>query len=104
MRRAAFPALIFSLWMLFLPHVFGQTSNATVGGTVSDATGALIPGVTVTATNTATGIVTTVITNERGAYQFASLQTGSYKLTADLAGFRTQSYNDVALGISQQVR
>jgi len=103
MRKPAFPALI-SMWILLLPHVYGQTSNATVGGTVSDATGALIPGVTVTATNTATGIVTTVITNERGAYQFASLQTGSYKLTAELGGFQTQTYNDVALGISQQVR
>src|SRR5438034_1911618 len=103
MRKPAFPAVII-IWILLLPHVFGQTSNATVGGTVSDATGALIPGVTVTATNTATGIITTVVTNERGAYQFASLQTGSYKLSAELAGFQTQSYNNVTLGISQQVR
>ena len=83
---------------------FAQTSNATVGGTVSDATGALIPGVTVTATNTATGIVTTVISNESGAYQFASLQTGTYKVTAELPGFQTAGYDNVALGISQQVR
>src|SRR5262245_30630254 len=81
-----------------------QTSNATLGGTVSDSTGALIPGVTVTATNTATGIVTTVLSNESGAYQFASLQTGTYKVTADLSGFQTQSYNNVNLGVSQQVR
>src|SRR2546427_8022723 len=92
------------LCFVLFAHAFAQTSNATVGGTVSDATGALIPGVSVTATNTATGIVTTVVTNERGAYQFASLQTGSYKLTAELAGFQTQSYNNITLGISQQVR
>src|SRR5437763_5168976 len=103
MRKPAFPAVIL-IWILLLPHVFGQTSNATVGGTVSDATGALIPGVTVTATNTATGIVTTVLTNESGAYQFASLQTGNYKVSAELAGFQTQIYNNVTLGISQQVR
>ncbi len=83
---------------------FAQTSNATVGGTVSDATGALIPGVTVTATNTATGIVVTAISNEAGAYQFASLQTGTYSITAELPGFQTQAYNNVTLGISQQVR
>src|SRR5438034_6204161 len=83
---------------------FAQTSNATLGGTVSDPTGALIPGVSVTATNAATGIVTTVLTNEAGAYQFASLQTGSYKVSAELAGFQTQIYNNVTLGISQQVR
>jgi hypothetical protein len=83
---------------------FAQTSNATLGGTVSDATGALIPGVSVTATNTATGIITMVISNESGAYQFASLQTGTYKVTAELAGFQTAAYDNVTLGISQQVR
>ena len=81
-----------------------QTTNATLGGTVSDSTRALIPGVTVTATNTQTGIVTTIVTNETGAYQFASLQTGIYKVTAELPGFQTQVYNDVTLGVSQQVR
>src|SRR5262252_10104342 len=81
-----------------------QTTNATLGGTVSDSTRALIPGVTVTATNTQTGIVTTTVTNETGAYQFPSLQTGIYKVTAELPGFQTQAYNDVTLGVSQQVR
>src|SRR5262249_45973149 len=87
-----------------MPAAFAQTSNATLGGTGSDATHALIPGVTVTATNTQTGIVTTVVTNETGAYQFASLQTGVYKVSAELPGFQTQVYNEVSLGVSQQVR
>src|SRR5207302_11367472 len=78
--------------------------NATLGGTVSDASRALIPGVTVTASSTQTGIVTTVLTNETGAYQFPSLQTGVYKVTAELAGFQTQAYNEVTLGVAQQVR
>src|SRR5215470_15866608 len=83
---------------------FGQTSNATLGGTGGDPTGALIPGVSVTAANTQTGIVSMAVTNEAGAYQFASLQPGIYKVTAELQGFQTQIYNDVALGLSQQVR
>src|SRR5262247_554173 len=83
---------------------FAQTTNATLGGTVSDASKALIPGVNITATNTQTGIVSTTITNETGAYNFPSLQTGSYKVTAELPGFQTQTYNDVALGVGQQVR
>ena len=87
-----------------LTNAFAQTTNATLGGTVSDATGALIPGVTITATNTQTGIVTTVVTNETGAYQFASLQTGIYKVTGELPGFQTQVYNEVNLGVAQQVR
>src|SRR5439155_7921377 len=92
------------LCLVLASHTFAQTSNATLGGTVSDATGALIPGVTITATNVATGIVNTALSNEAGAYQFASLQTGTYKVSAELAGFQTQTYNAVALGISQQVR
>src|ERR1041384_3176996 len=92
------------LILLSSANGFTQTSNATLGGTVSDASGALIPGVSITATNTQTGIVTTVISNETGAYQFASLQTGTYKVTAELTVFQTQTYNNVVLGVSQQVR
>lgn len=97
--------LVTILLSLILPvHAFVQTSNATLGGTVTDSTGALIPGVTITATNTGTGIVSTVISNEAGAYQFASLQTGTYRVSAELPGFQIQTYSDVALGVSQQVR
>jgi len=85
-------------------YTFAQTSNATLGGTVSDATGALIPGVSITATNTQTGIVSTTVSNEAGAYQFPSLQTGNYRARAELPGFQTQTYNEVVLGVSQQVR
>src|SRR5438093_12029961 len=85
-------------------HAVAQTINATVGGTVADASGALIPGVTVTATNTGTGIVITVVSNESGAYNFASLQHGTYQDSAELPGFQTQTYSDVQLGGSQQVR
>ena len=81
-----------------------QTTNATLGGTVTDPTKALIPGVTITATNTQTGIVSTGITNESGSYNFPSLQSGTYKVSATLPGFQTQTYNDVVLGVSQQVR
>src|SRR5437016_8048663 len=102
--QTRFVVAILSLLLILSTHAIAQTSNATVGGTVSDATGALIPGVSVTATNIATGIVTTVLTNEAGAYQFASLQTGTYKVVAELSGFQTQTYNNVTLGISQQVR
>jgi hypothetical protein len=49
---------------------YSQTSNASLGGTVTDASGAYIPGVTITANNTNTGIANTTITNEAGAYNF----------------------------------
>ena len=63
---------------------FGQV-NATVGGTVSDSSGALIPGVEITARNVNTGIVATRISNEAGNYEFPSLQPGVYTVSASLA-------------------
>jgi hypothetical protein len=85
-------------------NAFAQSGNASVGGFVQDPSQAFIPGVTVTATNTQTGVTTSVITNESGAYTFPSLLPGTYKLTAELAGFRTQIVNDVQLGQSATAR
>ena len=102
MRRFAIAAAMLLCFSLS-PLTFAQTTNATVGGTVSDATGALIPGVEITATNTQTGIVNTILTNESGAYQFASLQSGTYRFTAMLTGFQTRA-SETVLGVSQQVR
>src|SRR5262252_251118 len=89
--------------LCFSEAVFAQ-SNATVGGTVGDAGGAIIPGVEVTATNVNTGIVSNQLTNETGTYNFGSLQPGTYKFSASLPGFQTQTFENVALGQSQQVR
>ncbi|PYS36785.1 MAG: hypothetical protein DMG14_23595 [Acidobacteria bacterium] len=101
MRKSLFAT---GLSALLATCIFAQTTNAILGGTVSDSSGALIPGVTITATNTGTGIVNTVVSNESGAYNFAALQTGTYKVSAELPGFQTQIYPDVTLGVSQQVR
>src|SRR5438093_3165516 len=83
---------------------FSQSSNATLSGTVSDAAKALIPGVSITATNTATGIVSTAVTNETGTYNIPSLLPGVYTVTAELSGFQTRTYTDVRLGNAAQVR
>src|SRR5215471_9709246 len=82
---------------------FGQSVNATVGGNVSDASGALIPGVTVTATNVGTNIANTTVTNETGTYNFPALQPGTYKVSAELPGFQTQTFTNVTLGGAQQI-
>ena len=90
--------------------LFALTTNspaqvsATIGGTVSDATGALIPGVEVIATNVNTGISTTQLTNEAGSYQIPSLQSGTYRLRASLAGFQTATRENIQLSQGQQVR
>src|SRR5262245_37068585 len=90
--------------LLLLPVAVMAQVNATVSGTVSDATGALIPGVEVTATNVNTGIMTVQVSNETGSYLFASLQPGAYRVSAALTGFQTQTFQNVQLSQGQQVR
>src|SRR5262245_14115735 len=83
---------------------FGQVNNATLTGSVTDSTGAVLPGVSVTATNTATGVVSTVLTNEAGAYTIPSVLPGSYTVSAELPGFQKQNYEKVELGNAITVR
>jgi hypothetical protein len=103
MKRFALSCAAAALALGLANVAFAQVS-ASVGGTVSDPSGALIPKVNVTARNVSTGIVSNTVTNETGAYQFPSLQPGSYTLSAASAGFQTATYNDVQLGQNQQVR
>ena len=104
MRRVNSACVAAFLAWLCVPICAVAQVNAIVSGTASDATGALIPGVEITATNVNTGIVTTVITNETGSYSMPSLQPGSYRLSATLSGFQTATYNNVQLSQGQEVR
>ncbi len=72
-----------------------------MSGTVTDRTGALIPGAEVTATGDDTGIATTVVTNESGDYAF-TLQPGRYTLTVEAPGFQTGIFANVELRAEQQ--
>jgi hypothetical protein len=103
MRRLFVVALVL-LTLVVSTRAFAQTTYATVSGRIEDASRALIPGVTITATNNATGVVTSVVSNESGTYNFPSLLPGSYRISAMLPGFRTQTYTDVQLGSAAQVR
>ncbi|PYR83077.1 MAG: hypothetical protein DMG18_13600, partial [Acidobacteria bacterium] len=91
------------LYVAALNSAFAQV-NAVLSGTVADASGALIPGVEVTAKNVNTGIIDTRLSNESGNFVFPSLQPGTYTLSAALSGFQTATYNNVVLGQGQQVR
>lgn len=64
-----------------------QTVTGTISGTVADPTGAVIPGAKVTATNMATSVSTSVVTNNNGIYSLRFLQVGQYKVTIDAKGF-----------------
>src|SRR5438045_412263 len=96
-------AVLFAV-VLCVNTLAAQSVNSTIGGTVQDSTGAFIPGVTITATNTQTGVSSTTLSNESGAYQFPSLQPGTYTISAELPGFTTQRARDYQLGGSAQAR
>jgi hypothetical protein len=89
---------------IFSIQAFSQSSNATVSGTITDASGGVIPGVNVTATNIATGLVGRAVSNSAGAYTLLSLLPGVYKITMEKTGFQVQTFNDVQLGNAAQVR
>ena len=78
--------------------------NATVQGSVTDPSGAVIPGAAVTATNVNTGIVTNRQSNATGDYQLPALQPGNYTISGSYQGFQTQTYQNVELSQGQQVR
>ena len=103
MRSFVFPVILL-LCLASVTPALAQSTSAAVSGTIDDGTGALIPGVTVTATNNATGVVTTVLSNEAGAYNFASLLPGTYTLSAQLPGFQRSTFTNVQLGNRDQVR
>lgn len=78
--------------------------NSSIGGTVEDSSKALIPGVGITATNTQTGVTNSTVSNEAGAYNFPVLIPGTYRLTAELPGFRPYTYNEIQLSPGTPVR
>ena len=74
-----------------------QTVTGEIRGTVRDTSGGVLPGVTVTVTNTGTGLTRTDATNDTGTYVFPSLPIGNYTITAELQGFRKAERTGFAL-------
>jgi hypothetical protein len=85
-----------------LVPAFGQTFGE-ITGEVKDATGALVPGVAVTATNTATNAQRSTASNGAGVYSFPSLAPGSYNVRAEKAGFKAYTAK-IEVQVQQTVR
>src|SRR5213594_2481897 len=86
-----FTALVAIGAILMLP-VCGHAQDSTVSGTVTDPSGAVIPGVTVTASHTESGNKFEAVTDERGGYRLL-VRVGNYRITAELPGFGTVNRN-----------
>jgi hypothetical protein len=82
----------------------GQTSDGVLIGIVQDSTGAALPGSNVAATNTATGVVRQVVTNEAGTYQLGPLVPGTYEVRTTRNGFKSGVQNNVVLQTGATVK
>jgi hypothetical protein len=103
MKRFGLPMI---LLCLALPALQGmaQTVTGTIRGTITDPSGAIVSGATVTATNTASGVATVTKTNGAGEYSIRFLQIGQYKIAVVASGFTTASYGPFALEIDQTAK
>jgi len=81
--------------------VTGYAQEATVSGTVTDSTGGVLPGVTVTAIHEASGNTFVAVTDERGGFRLP-VRTGGYRMTVELLGFTTVTRSGLELLVGQQ--
>lgn len=81
--------------------VFAQTSRGTVSGTVTDQAGAVVPGATITLTNTATTVDRTTTSNDEGFYRFDAVDLGTYTVTIAAANFGTTTQTEVIVQANQ---
>src|SRR5438093_2836686 len=79
---------------------WAQSTRAQISGTVKDQSGAVLPGVEITATQTATGAKRSTVSNETGNYVLASLPLGPYMLQAELPGFKTYVQSGIVLQVN----
>jgi hypothetical protein len=98
------PATLVVLFILYTSAALAQTITGTIGGTVTDSTGAVVPGAKLTATNQSTGVTTAAATTQAGTYSIQFLPIGSYTITATANGFKTASIGPFRLEIDQAVK
>ncbi len=80
-----------------------QTSNAIVSGRVSDPSGAVIPGATVSIQNKNTNVVQSTISNSDGLYSLTGLIPGTYSLAANVNGFKRFEYPNILLQVGDHI-
>src|SRR5260370_3107988 len=94
---------LFSLLGLALPAA-GQGTSGSFTGTVSDASGAILPAAMVTATSVDSGRIWRSPTNEAGVYNLTAIPPGEYKLSVEAGGFKRPVENTLNLAVNQFAR
>ncbi len=97
---------LLSATLLFLTasSTFAQTTSTTILGSVTDSSGATVPGAKVVATNINTGIRRQDTTTATGDYGFPLLDVGMYSVTVEMKGFKTETQKGIELQINQKAR
>ena len=98
------PWLAFALVLGLGSSALAQTGAASITGLLTDQSGAAAPGVTVTATNQATNVPYTAISNTAGNYTITSVPLGTYVVKAELTGFKTATTKPFQLEAKQIAR
>jgi len=88
--------------ILGLPAL-AQSARGTFTGLVRDPSGAVVPGVDITITEKATGVITRTVTTEAGAYRAPYVPPGTYHITASLPGFKTALADNIQVLVGQTV-
>ena len=97
--------LCFTVVFLATSCLFGQAgATGSILGTVTDATGAVVPGAKVTVTNTATGVPFNTVTSSAGDYLAPGLQVGTYNVSAEAKGFQKSITTGFTLSVDQKIR
>jgi hypothetical protein len=105
MRRFLSSGLFLLVLVLLVPRTaIAQTGAASLTGIVTDASGGVVPGATVTATNAATNVEYTAVSNNAGNYTIQSVPVGSYVVKAELASFKTAATKPLQMEAQQVVR
>jgi hypothetical protein len=97
-----FQLRVLSLLLLLSASAYAVEVTARIKGTVTDPTGAVLPNVTVTATNQDTGVAATTTTLANGDYIFQKLPIGTYSVSASAAGFSRFTATGIVLNIDQE--
>src|SRR5438105_14519077 len=97
-------ASVVVLICLFAAFAAGQTTTASITGTVTDPSGAVVPNVKVVATNTATNVAYTATTNESGVYNILFLPPAEYNVAAEAQGFKKSVLGPFKLEVNQIAR
>jgi len=103
-RSAAFLGLVALVVGLSGTAAAGQALFGQISGTVTDASGAVLPGATVNVTNVGTNVTKTAMTNDAGVYTVTNLVPGVYRVDASLSGFKTAVVSAISLEVNANLK